>query len=62
MDIETFVTRYYLESILQAANLRFREMSAGQVELRMWIGAGRAGKIRGLDMLVFSPSRAGCGW
>ena len=55
MDIETFVQRYYLERILQAANLRFRKMSAGQFELRM-IGEEQAGegKNRGLDLMVYS--------
>ena len=55
MDIETFVQRYYLERILYAANVRFREMSAGQFELRMVDAemAG-AGKNRGLDLMVYS--------
>ena len=55
MDIETYVQRYYLDRILRAANLRFREMSAGQFELRMvpddMAGAGRN---RGLDLMVYS--------
>ena len=55
MDIETFVQRYYLEMILAAANIRFREMSGGQFELRMTdeeqAGAGRN---RGLDLMVYS--------
>lgn len=55
MDIETFVQRYYLERILHAANRRFRDMSAGQFELRM-VGYDRAGegKNRGLDLMVYS--------
>lgn len=55
MDIETFVQRYYLQRILYAANRRFREMSAGQFELRM-IGEEQAGqgKNRGLDLMVYS--------
>lgn len=55
MDIETFVQRYYLERILHKANLRFREMSAGQFELRM-TGETKAGdgKNRGLDLMVYS--------
>ena len=55
MDIETFVQRYYLERILLAANHRFREMSAGQFELRM-TGEEQAGKgkNRGLDLMVYS--------
>ena len=55
MDLETYVQRYYLSRILSAANLRFREMSAGQFELRMvpedQAGAGRN---RGLDLMVYS--------
>ena len=55
MDIETFAQRYYLERILDAANLRFLEMSAGQFELRM-VDLSRAGegKNRGLDLMVYS--------
>ena len=55
MDIETFVQRYYLQRILFAANRRFREMSAGQFELRM-TGEEQAGqgKNRGLDLMVYS--------
>ena len=55
MDLETYVQRYYLERILRAANRRFREMSAGQFELRMY-GLEKAGegKNRGLDLMVYS--------
>ena len=55
MDIETFVQRYYLRRILASANLRFREMSAGQFELRM-TDADRAGAggNHGLDLMVYS--------
>ena len=56
MDLETYVQRYYLEQILYAANRRFREMSAGQFELRMIdldkAGEGRSNK--GLDLMVYS--------
>lgn len=55
MDIETFVQRHYLEQILFAANNRFREMSAGQFELRMYdIAQAGEGKNRGLDLMVYS--------
>lgn len=55
MDIETFVQRYYLKRILQAANRRFLEMSAGQFELRQTSEeqAGE-GKNRGLDLMIYS--------
>lgn len=55
MDLETFVQRCYLEKILYAANRRFREMSAGQFELRMVSdeNAGK-GRNRGLDLMVYS--------
>ena len=55
MDLETFVQRYYLEKILNAANRRFTDMSAGQFELRMTdeSNAGK-GKNRGLDLMVYS--------
>ena len=55
MDIETYVQRYYLERILYAANVRFREMSAGQFELKMTgQEAAGEGKNRGLDLMVYS--------
>lgn len=55
MDIETYVQRYYLERILYAANRRFREMSAGQFELRMRdADSAGTGKNRGLDLMVYS--------
>ena len=55
MDIETYVQRYYLERILIAANRRFRDMSAGQFELRMYdIDKAGEGKNRGLDLMVYS--------
>lgn len=55
MDLETFVQRYYLGQILQAANVRFRNMSAGQFELRMTAEeqAGE-GRNQGLDLMVYS--------
>ena len=55
MDIETYVQRYFLRRILRNANLRFREMSLGQYELRM-IPEGQAGdgRNRGLDLTVYS--------
>lgn len=55
MDIETFVQRYYLARILHAANRRFRDMTAGQYELRMSdIEKAGKGKNRGLDLMVYS--------
>lgn len=55
MDLETYVQRYYLEKILHAANRRFREMSAGQFELRMYdLKKAGEGKNRGLDLMVYS--------
>ena len=55
MDIETFVQRYYLEQILSSANVRFREMSAGQFELRMCaVEKAGEGRNRGLDLMVYS--------
>ncbi len=55
MDIETFVQRYYLQRILDAANIRFQEMSAGQFAFRM-VSDEQAGegKNRGLDLMVYS--------
>lgn len=55
MDIETFVQRYYLRRILDAANARFLDMSAGQFELRM-VASEEAGegRNRGLDLMVYS--------
>ncbi len=55
MDIETYVQRHYLERILEYANIRFRDMSAGQFELRMYdIAKAGEGKNRGLDLMVYS--------
>lgn len=55
MDIETYVQRYYMEQILHAANVRFREMSAGQFELRMYdLEKAGEGKNHGLDLMVYS--------
>lgn len=55
MDIETYVQRYYLERILRAANIRFREMSAGQFELRMYdLERAGEGRNHGLDLMVYS--------
>ena len=55
MDLETYVQRHYLEHILYAANIRFRDMSAGQFELRMYeLEKAGEGKNRGLDLMVYS--------
>ena len=55
MEIETFVQRFYLEQILDGANRRFQEMSAGQFELRMFeIDRAGKGRNRGLDLMVYS--------
>ncbi len=55
MDLETYVQRYYLEKILAAANRRFREMTDGQFELRMYsLEKAGEGKNRGLDLMVYS--------
>lgn len=55
MDLETYVQRYYLEKILDAANRRFQDMSAGQFELRMYdLEKAGEGKNRGLDLMVYS--------
>lgn len=55
MDIETFVQRYYLEHILDAANVRFEEMSAGQFQLQMMsVEEAAIGKNKGLDLMVYS--------
>lgn len=55
MDVETYVQRYYLEQILDAANNRLLEMSAGQFELRICdLEKAGEGKNRGLDLMVYS--------
>lgn len=55
MDLETYVQRVYLEQILEAANRRFRDMTAGQFELRMCsLEKAGEGKNRGLDLMVYS--------
>ena len=55
MDLETYALRYYLERILQAANRRFFEMTAGQFELRMVeLEQAGDGRNKGLDLMVYS--------
>ncbi len=55
MDLETYVQRTYLRQILHAANLRFREMSAGQYELRIIEEEqAKIGGNHGLDLTVYS--------
>lgn len=55
MDLETYVQRYYLERILRGANRRFRDMSAGQFELRMYeLEKAGEGRNKGLDLMVYS--------
>lgn len=55
MDLETYVQRYYMKQVLQAANKRFYHMSAGQFELRiMDLAQAAKGSNRGLDLMVHS--------
>lgn len=55
IDLETFVLRYYLQDILEAANRRFRDMTAGEYELRLLdYEKGEKGKNGGLDLTVYS--------
>lgn len=55
MDIETFVQRYYLRGILEAANRRYRDMTHDEFELRMVEDdkAGEGGN-KGLDLISYS--------
>ena len=56
MDIETFVQRYYLQQILQAANQRLAVMCDEQYELRMCeLDKAGDGRNKGLDLMVYSP-------
>ena len=57
MGIETFVQRYYLQKILDGANVHFRRMSGGQFELRLIdseqaMSSGRT--EMGLEFTVYS--------
>ena len=55
MDLETYVQRYYLKQVLQLANRRFTEMTAGQYEMRMKeIEQAGNQKNEGLDFVVHS--------
>ena len=55
LDIETYVQRYYLEKILYAANIRFREMTGDQYELRLAAPEDRNKKgEHGLDLNILS--------
>ena len=55
MDLETYVQRYHLERILEAANVRFDKMTNGEFELRM-VKPENAGEgaNKGLDLMVYS--------
>ncbi len=55
MNLETYVQRRYMETILQNANRRFRSMSGGQFELRLLdLDKAGIGANRGLDLAVYS--------
>ena len=55
MDIETFVQRYYLNQVLQAANKRFLTMSAGQFVLSLKkMEESSNARNEGLDLMVHS--------
>ncbi|MCM1507737.1 MAG: SMC family ATPase [Ruminococcus flavefaciens] len=57
IGIETFVQRYYLQKILDGANVHFQRMSSGQFELRLMDEeqASSSGRTeRGLDLTVYS--------
>lgn len=56
IDLETFVLRYYLQDILEAANRRFRGMTGGEYELRLLdYEKGSQGRSNGgLDLTVYS--------
>lgn len=55
MNLETFVQRSYMEKILCDANRRFRDMSNGQVELKLIpVEDAGEGKNKGLDLEVYS--------
>lgn len=55
MDLETYVQRYYLKSILVSANRRYSEMTKGEFELRMVdIDEAGDGKNQGLDLRSYS--------
>ncbi len=55
MDIETFAQRHYLERILNSANHRLYQMTAGEFEFRMLdLDNAGIGKNRGLDLMIYS--------
>lgn len=57
IGIETFVQRYYLQRILDGANVHFQRMSGGQFELRLMDEkqASSSGRTeRGLELTVYS--------
>jgi len=57
IGIETFVQRYYLQRILDGANVHFQRMSGGQFELRLMNEkqASASGRTeRGLELTVYS--------
>lgn len=55
MNLETYVQRRYMETILQNANRRFRSMSGDQFELRLLeLNKAGIGANKGLDLAVYS--------
>lgn len=57
IGIETFVQRYYLQKILDGANIHFQRMSGGQLELRLMDEkqASSTGRTeQGLEIMVYS--------
>ena len=57
MDLETYVQRYYLKRVLEAANIRFQEMTEGEFTLKMYdIEKAGEGRNHGLDLKALSAS------
>jgi exonuclease SbcC len=57
MDLETYVQRYYLKRVLEAANIRFQEMTEGEFTLKMYdIEKAGEGRNHGLDLRALSAS------
>ncbi len=58
LDLEAYVQRRYLEQVLAAANLRFLEMTGGELELRIcgddFMSSADGRKRHGLEIMAYS--------
>ncbi len=60
MDLESYVQRWHLKQVIAAANLRFSEMTGGELQLMLcdeeYLSTVNKGEIHGLDIMVYSTA------